>query len=354
MQENYLKRIHFLRLEMKKKKLSAFLISDSRNLRYLCGFTGTNGRLFITNKRCVLITDARYFETAEKIGISYYDQSKGLKKLFNSYSSIAFESDDLSVKAFNAYKKAFPKIKWKGVSGILESLRRFKDEEDIKNIKKAVSISLKTLEEMKTYFRPGLSEDEAEWKLFNIAHKYGADGFSFPPIITFGTDTADIHHQKAKRKLRVGESILIDFGVLYNGYTSDMTRMFFQKKLSSFEQKIYSTVLLANQTVIQSIRFGMSFSDLDKIARDVIEKAGFLDYFPHSTGHGVGLNIHELPNVSENSNDFVQAGMVFTVEPGIYIPKKFGVRIEDMVYIKSNGSVEILTKYKKDEKDCFV
>lgn len=336
-------RVRKLQKLLKDKKLGTLLVSDRNNVRYLCGFVGTNGKLLVTPAKHVLITDARYFETARKAGVSYYDQSKGIKKLIGRYKVIGFEAENFTVSRLQKYKKVVPGVKFKPTTGLVESLRIIKDESEIKIIRKAVKIACKSLDELKKKLKPGMTEDDIEWELVKIVRKNGTDGFSFPPIITFGKDTADIHHQKGDRKLKKGDMILIDFGIVYHGYITDMTRVFFQRKPTPFEQKIYTTVLEANHAAIKAIKVGMKFSDLDKVARKVIEKAGFGKYFTHSTGHGTGLEVHEAPHVSSKSKERVQSGMVFTIEPGIYVPGKGGVRIEDMVYIKPNGKVEVLT-----------
>ncbi len=342
-------RVKKLQKLVKDKKLSALLVSDRNNVRYLTGFVGTNGKLLVTPAKHVLITDARYFETARKAGVPYYDQSKGIKKLMGRYKTVAFEAENFTVARLQKYEKLVPGVKFKPTTGLVESLRIIKDEKEMKIIRKAVRIACKSLEEFERGVKEGVTEDELEWKLLEIFRKNGAERFSFPPIITFGKDTADIHHQKqAGNKLKKGEMLLIDSGLTYQGYITDMTRVFFQRKPTDFEQKIYTTVLAANQAAIKAVKVGMTFADLDKVARGAIEKAGFGQYFTHSLGHGTGLEVHEAPSVSAHSKEKIQPGMVFTIEPGIYVPGKGGVRIEDMVYIKPNGKAEVLTTCKRD------
>ncbi|MBU0706590.1 Xaa-Pro peptidase family protein [Patescibacteria group bacterium] len=341
-------RIKKLQKLIKAQKLGALLVSDRHNVRYLSGFVGTNGKLLVTPAKHVLITDARYFETARKAGVPYYDQERGLKKLMSRFKTIGFEAENFTVARLKKYKKALPGVKFKPTTGLVESLRKIKDEAEIRIIKKAVKIACKSLRELAGKLKPGVTEDELEWELLKIARTNGADGFSFPPIITFGKDTADIHHQKGESKLKKGEMVLVDFGLVYKGYITDMTRVFFQRKPTPFEQKIYSTVLAANRAAIKAIKVGMRCAALDKAARDVIEKSGFGKYFTHSTGHGTGLEVHEAPRVSHKSKDRIRSGMVFTIEPGIYVPGKAGVRIEDMIYVNSEGKAEVLTKFAKN------
>lgn len=341
-------RIKKLQKLLKSRKLSAFLVSDRNNVRYLTGFVGTNGKLLVTPTKHVLITDARYFETARKVKVPYYDQSKGIKKLMSRYKVIGFEEENFTVARLKKYKKLVLGVRLKPISGLMESLRVIKDEGEIKIIRKAVKIACKSLDEMRKKLKPGLTEDDIEWELHSIIRKNGADGFSFPPIITFGKETADVHSQKGTAKLKKGEMVLIDFGITLQGYITDMTRVFFQRKPTPFEQKIYTTVLEANQAAIKAIKVGMKFADLDRVARKVIEKAGFDNYFTHATGHGTGLEVHEAPVIAAKSKERIEPGMVFTIEPGIYMPGKGGVRIEDMVYVKPNEKVEVLTTCRKD------
>lgn len=341
------KRIKNLQKLIRREKLSALLVSNPFNVRYLCGFVGTNGRLLVTPDNHVLITDARYFETARKAEVPCYDQSKGLKGLMGELKAIGFEADDFTVARLKAYKKALSGVKFKETSGLVESLRIIKDESEMKIIRKAVKIACMSLNELQKKLKPGMTEGDIEWALLSIARKNGADGFSFPPIITFGKDTADIHAQRGTAKWKKDEMILIDSGIIYQGYITDMTRVFFQRKPTDFEQKIYTTVLAANQAAIKAVKKGMKFSDLDKVARDVIGKAGYGKYFTHSTGHGTGLEVHEAPTLSVHSKETVKPGMVFTIEPGIYVPGRGGVRIEDMVYLSDGGATEVLTSCRK-------
>ncbi len=346
-------RIQALQKQLKAKKLSALLVTNPFNIRYLCGFVGTNGSLLVTPTKHTLITDARYFVTAKKAKVPYYDQAKGLKGLMGKLKTVGFEEADMTVARLRAYKKALPGSKWQATAGVVEGLRLIKDASEIRLIKKAAKIACESLGQLEKKLKPGLSEDDIEWELLKIARSLGADGFSFPPIITFGKDTADIHHQKGSNKLKAGEMVLIDFGIVYQGYITDMTRVFFLGKALSFraesrnEQKFYSIVLEANQKAIAAVKVGATFSEVDKVARDVIEKAGYGKYFTHSTGHGTGLEVHEAPTVSARSKTRIQPGMVFTIEPGIYIDGQGGVRIEDMVHVNEKGGVEVLTNYRK-------
>lgn len=342
-----MKRIQKIQNALKERKLSAALITNPHNVRYLCRYVGTNGRLFITPKKAVLITDFRYLRSARKQiprVVEIYEQKNGLKKLMGRYGAIGFEEKHMTQAEFKAYKKALSGVLLRPISGMVESFRMIKTAEEIKRLRKACRITDSVFKKFSKTVKVGQSEDEMEWNLLKIARQLGAEGFSFPPIICFGKNTADVHHIKEPNKLKKGEPVLLDMGIEYQGYMTDMTRMIFPKGIKN---KIYPIVLEANLAAIKAIRVGMTCSEVDKVARDLIKKAGYGKHFGHSTGHGVGLEVHEAPTVSEKSGDIIQPGMVFTIEPGIYLDHLGGVRIEDMVYVNEKGQVEVLTKSPK-------
>ena len=342
-----MKRIQKIQNQLRKNKLSAVLISKPENVRYLCGFTGTNGRLLITPKKTVFITDFRYLRSARKQipkKIPIHNQKEGLKKLMGRFKILGIEDEHMTHARYLDYKKKLKGVRLKPISGMVEEMRMIKDKDEIQIMKKAVKMADLAFEKFIKTIKAGQSEDEMEWNLLQIIRKLGADGFSFSPIICFGRDTADVHHLKSPTKLKKGQSILIDFGIKYQGYMTDMTRVFFTKKPTDVEQKLYSIVLKANQAAIKTIQVGKKLSEIDKAAREIIEKAGYGPNFGHGTGHGVGLEVHEDPKVSEESDTVIQPGMVFTIEPGIYLDKLGGVRIEDMAYVNEKGKVEVLTK----------
>lgn len=341
-------RLKQIQQRIKKSKTGAILISRPENIRYLCGFIGTNGQLLISPKKVWLITDFRYFRSAKKQihpSIEIFDQSKGIGQLLNRYKRVGVEEAHLTHSVYLRLKKLLKGTKLISISGWVEEMRMIKSKGEIKIIKKAIKTANHIFESFVKTIRAGQSEDEMEWQLLCEARKRGvSEGFSFPPIIAFGKDTADVHHVKGRSKLKRGQSILIDFGIVYEGYMTDMTRVLFTQPPSEIEQKIYSIVLEANQKAIQSIQVGKKCSEIDRVARQIIEDAGYGEYFGHSTGHGVGIEIHESPSLSSHSSIVIQPGMVITVEPGIYTPHHGGVRIEDMVYINEKGRAEVLTQ----------
>jgi Xaa-Pro aminopeptidase len=350
-------RIQKIQKELRRRTLSAALISKPENVRYLCGYVGSNGRLLVTPTKAILITDFRYLRAArrqipKKVGL--FDQKKGaeLKRLLGKLRLLGVEEGSITHSHYLAYRKLLPKTKLKDVSGLVEELRCIKDESEMKILRQAVSIANRAFEKLAKTIRVGDSEDDLEWRLLRFAHELGADGFSFPPIIAFGKNTADVHHAKEPNRLKEGENVLIDMGIVYQGYMTDMTRVLSARttegvKTFSRLREIYDIVLRANQAAIRAIKVGMKASDIDRVARGIIEKAGYGPNFGHALGHGVGLEVHEMPNVSEKSEIVIKPGMVFTIEPGIYLDDFGGVRIEDMVYVDEKGKVEVLTTPSK-------
>lgn len=281
--------------------------------------------------------------------VGIFDQKKGkeLKKALGRFGTLGLEDSHITHAHHLATRKLLKKTKLKDVSGLVEGLRMIKSDEEIKIIRRAVGIANQAFERLAKSIRVGDSEDDLEWRLLSYARELGADGFSFPPIIAFGKNTADVHHHKEPNRLKKGEHILIDMGIQYQGYMTDMTRVLFTREPTKIEQKIYSTVLKANVAALQAIKIGKKASDIDRVARGIIEKAGYGPHFGHALGHGVGLEVHEAPNISEKSEAVIRSGMLFTVEPGIYVEGVGGVRIEDMVYVTQKGKVEVLTKPSK-------
>ncbi|MFH1012352.1 MAG: Xaa-Pro peptidase family protein [Candidatus Peregrinibacteria bacterium] len=345
-----MERIRKLQGVLRQKGLGAFLVTHPYNVRYLCSFAGTNGALLVTAEKAVLMTDFRYLRSARKQvpkGVSIFNQKQGISKLLGRLKVLGFEEHHMTYARVSSLKKQLPSVRLKPTGGLVEELRMIKEESEVKLIRKACRMTDECLRRLVGKIKFGVSEDELTWELLKIARELGADGFSFPPIICFGKNTADVHHVKEPNKLKRGESVLIDFGIEYKGYATDMTRVFYTRKPTSVEQKLYSTVWEANQAAIAAIAVGKKASEVDQAARDVIKKARYGRYFGHSTGHGVGLEVHEAPTVGAKGEALIAPGMVFTIEPGIYLNRLGGVRIEDMVYVNPQGKVEVLTTFPK-------
>lgn len=234
-----------------------------------------------------------------------------------------------------------------------DNKRIIKKPAELKNIEKAQRITEKIFRVLKAQLKYGITEHGIARSVRTLAHEFGADGLSFPPIIAIAENSTSPHHRITNRKLKRGDMILIDIGTKYAGYNSDMTRIIFTKPPTTEQTKIYNLVLRAQAAAIKNLRPGIAGNAADELARNIIRKAGYEKNFKHSLGHGVGLNIHELPRLSKKYKKRIPAGAVVTVEPGIYLPGKFGVRIEDMVVIGKNG-VRNLTRSPKSLKSCVV
>jgi Xaa-Pro aminopeptidase len=315
------------------------LITHLTNIRYLTGFTGSSGFLLVGKSKNYFFTDFRYQKIAEKLSKSKTrlpfefvlmdkDFRETLNKCTSRVKTIEFESAHLSVDQLKSWKKRFKGKKLVPAKSITETKRLQKDKNEIRYMKQSQKINEQTLTEIKKLLKPGLTEQEIAWKIKVIGHDFGAEDISFEPIVAFGANSAVPHHQNTRKKLKKSDIVLIDMGMKYKGYCSDMTRTFLPKKPSALQVEVYQKVLDAQKAAIKAVKSGVKVAKLDQIARDSMGE--FAEYFGHSLGHGIGLDVHESPGVSTRSKEVLKENMVVTMEPGIYLPGKFGVRIEDM------------------------
>lgn len=347
----------------------AKLITNKTNIHYLSNFTGSSGFMLITDKSKYLFTDSRYILRAKntiKKGIKIIDTTrmwrnkKELQKNWqdilkkHKVTTLGVEEADLTVSRYKNFKKISPKVTLINISGELEEIRSIKTTKEIKLLEKAQEINEQVFLEVeklikkhsKILNRKKLSEKDVAWFMREQANKFGADEFSFDPIIGFGSNSAIVHHSPTDRILKRGDIVLIDMGMKYQGYCSDMTRMIFTKKPTKKQKEIYNLVLKAQNNAIENIKAGMTGQQADALARQIIEEAGYGEYYSHAGGHGVGLDIHETPSLSANFTEPLKKNQVITIEPGIYIPGEFGVRIEDMLLVQKTGNRN-LTKTRK-------
>ena len=266
---------------------------------------------------------------------------------------IGIEGKYMTLKFLKQLKRLSRKVKLIDVKDGLDKKRMVKRPHELNNIKHAQSITEKVFEALKKELKKGITEKEIAWRIEVLAHKFGADGMAFHPIVATTKNSACPHHKNSSKRLRKGDILLIDMGVKYNGYCSDMTRMIFTAEPTKEQKKIYELVLEAQENAIKNLRAGITGKAVDKFARGVIKKAGVEKKFSHSLGHGVGLDIHELPNLSQKYKEKIPEGSVVTIEPGVYLEGKFGVRIEDMVLVGKN-SVTNLTKTPKSIQKCII
>jgi Xaa-Pro aminopeptidase len=329
------------------------LITHLTNIRYLIGFTGTYGFMLL-GKKNYFFTDFRYRGFAEelqrsktRIPFKFIELNKDFEQTFKKLAgrSLEFEADHLTIQELQGWKKRFKGISFKALKKTIEDRRLIKDAEEIKNLKKSQQINEETLKRLQKLFKPGVTELELAWQVKVIGHELGAEDISFEPIIAFGAHSATPHHQNSNTKLKAGDVVLVDMGMKYKGYCSDMTRTFFTKKPTAEQEDVYFKVLTAQEDAIKALKAGVKCAKLDEISRKSMG-ADAAAHFGHSLGHGIGLDVHEAPNLSSRSKDTLKENMIVTVEPGIYLPGRFGVRIEDMGRVTKTG-YENFTKAEK-------
>lgn len=335
------------------KNVDGALIVSPESRRYFTGFNASDGFLFITKSGSVFLTDSRYIEAAkDKIICCEVEEQKGklmdYAKRFNC-KVLAVEADRLTVTQLKNLRKALHGIKLTTVATdkIIDSFRAVKNEAEIENICRAQRIAEAAFDHILGFIKVGVTEKEVALELDHYMLSHGADGLSFETIAISGANTSKPHGVPTDKKIEHGDFVTMDYGAVVNGYHSDMTRTVAVGAASDEQKKIYKIVFEAQLAVLRVLKNGVKCSDADKAARDVITEAGYGEYFRHSTGHGVGIEIHEKPFVSPKSTATLCSGNVVTDEPGIYIPGKFGVRIEDMALITENGCKN-LTKAPKE------
>jgi Xaa-Pro aminopeptidase/Xaa-Pro dipeptidase len=335
--------------------VEALYITTPENRYYLSGFTGTSGALLLCRNHSYLITDFRYTSqaTQECPGIKVIeapgDGIEALSELCRKdhISQLGCEGDNLTYNQFLNLQQVLNGIELKPVNGVVEGLRQHKDMYELRCIEDAVSIADRAFDRITAIIRPGVSEVEIALELEFLIRRMGADGIGFATIVASGSRSALPHGVASAKLIEVGDLVTLDFGAVYRGYHSDITRTVVVGQVKPRQEDIYNIVLEAQQCAIAAVKAGVKASEVDRAARDIIKKNGFGDYFGHGTGHGLGLNIHESPRLSPKDDTVLQAGMSVTVEPGIYLPDWGGVRIEDTVLVEKDGC-RVLTRSPKD------
>ena len=347
------KRVQAFLDKMQEKELDGIIINNLKNVYYLTGFWGSNGTIFISRDRQILVTDARYIIAAkqEVTGFEIFadrDELAAIAKIAKDMglSRIGFE-DEISVSYYHRMQTAFEGLELVPQTQFVEALRMIKDETEIETIRKACSISVQAFHDALEFIKPGKTEIEIANFLDFRMRELGAAGLSFDTILASGINSSKPHAHPMHKPVELGEAITMDFGCLYEHYVSDMTRTIYLGHVSDEQAEIYNTVLKANQALIDQAKAGLGFRDFDKIPRDIIVEAGYGEYFTHGIGHGIGLDIHEEPYFSQTSTEVIKSSMVLTDEPGIYIEGKYGVRIEDDILITDKGC-ELLTLAPKE------
>ena len=344
--------------------IDALLITNPTNIRYLTGFVGAapeerEAYILLTPNQTFLFTNALYLEQAKKTNATVVEISREnsfAKKLAEILTGpgpvkrLGFEENDLTVAEYKKLKTELKGVTLVATQGRVEELRILKREDEIKNIRRAAKLTDQCFDVILSKIKPGVTEGEIAWEIEAFIRARGAQ-LAFSPIVAFGINSSQPHYQPAESyKLKADSLVLIDFGIKVNGYCSDMTRMVFVGKPKDEWKRAYETVLEAQQAALnyfhlEGVKAHLPGGKADLIARDVIEKAGFPAY-PHSLGHGVGLDIHEAPRLTINKDVILKPGMVVTVEPAIYKEGSYGVRIEDLVLLKKDG-IEVFTNTPK-------
>ena len=339
-------RIKKLQAQFPSRSIDAFLVSKEANIRYLTEFPASESWLLVTRSKTFYITDARYSLEAKEglrgIEVKKY-QSSMAETIFDlvkiwGVKSLAVEDHHLTVAQFKSLKKHCPKtVKLIGTSLIIDKIREVKEEKEIRQIEKALSIHKDALDYLKTIVKPKITEFEILLKLENFVRSKGA-GFSFSPIIASGPNSCYPHAKVTHRRLRNHEPVLIDTGMDLNGYKSDLTRIFYLGTIRPLVAHVREKVWEAQQLAIKNIKPGAAVKTIDALARNLLTKYKLDQYFTHALGHGVGLEIHESPRLSQKDPSILQEGMVVTVEPAVYIPRQFGIRLEEMVLVTKKGN----------------
>ncbi len=358
---NTIARIERLRGALGENEIDAMLVSSPENRRYLSGFTGSAGYLLISEAAQVLVTDFRYTEQAEGQAPGYKVERmtagqgwKWLPELAHGagISRVGFEASDVTVATHSAFKEAISEHEESTgpdlveTSELVDKMRAVKDRDELEILAKAVEVTDRAFEEVSATVEPGVTEGEIAWELEKSMREQGAEGLAFETIVAAGPNGALPHHLADETPLQEGQAVVIDMGAKYDGYCADLTRTIVVGEPDDKFAEVYNKVLEAQIEAEQRVRPGMTGQEVDAISRDIIAEAGYGDNFGHSLGHGVGLAVHEYPRVGPTGEDAIEDGMVFTVEPGIYLSGWGGVRIEDIV-VMENGRARVLSRAPK-------
>ena len=352
---NYIKRIEKLKQKINKMGLDGIYITNLTNVRYLTGFTGSAGSLLILTEEQYFFSDTRYDEQSKKqvthckvhmINNGYEKTIKSLN-ILRKDMKIGFESSHMTVFGFNRLKSELSNIIWIETAEIVELISATKDKNEINSLKTAIEITDYVFKQIIPELKVGAKEIDIAAKISYLFKMNGAEGDSYDPIIASGWHGALPHARPSKKKFESGDFVVMDFGALYDGYHADMTRTIVIGKATTKHKEIYNIVLESQLAGIKGTKAGTTGYQADKLCRDVIEKAGYGKEFCHSTGHGIGLEVHTHPRLSSFNKEPLLENYVVTIEPGIYIPGWGGVRIEDDCLIRKNDCLPLNSSTKE-------
>ncbi len=333
--------------------VDALLVTRLLHTRYLTGFTGSNGQVLVRPDSALFLTDGRYTEQSrrEVPDLERFTYLNPLREELPAHLSgvhrLGFEADEMTVAARDRLAAALGDVELVATTDVVETLRAVKDDDERAAIRRAQAITDRAFDGILERFAVGVSEQQVARQLETLMMDEGAEGLAFDSIVAFGENAAEPHHEPTRRLLEEGDVIKLDFGARSDGYHADMTRTIAFGAPAGELQKIHAVVRASQQAGIDAVRAGVTGTAVDAVSRDVIDAAGYGEYFVHSLGHGVGLEIHEAPSLGRKQDDLLPAGAVVTVEPGIYIPGLGGVRIEDMVEVNDDGCVVVGTSSRE-------
>jgi len=357
---NFIARQNKLREHLATTRFDGFLVSHLPNIRYLCGFSGSAGLLLVEQTGSLFVTDVRY-------DVQAHEEVKGAKIVIARKSALAaladlllkrrkrsrgwaigIEAEHFTVSEKKRLAELIPVgIRLKDAPAVIERFRMVKDDDELAYTRSAVSLGAKIFDRALEVLRPGIKEVEVAAEMELEARRNGADAMSFDTIIASGARSALPHGRASTQPIPSRAFVVCDFGVILSGYCSDQTRTVWVGKVGDDARQAYEAVRDAQQAAVEAVRPGVAVGEVDAAARKVLKRAGLGRYFTHSTGHGVGLEIHETPRIAGGQTELLQPGMVITIEPGVYFPGKWGVRIEDMVAVTAGGC-EVLTPTGKE------
>lgn len=359
---NYHGRQTGLQTALGQNRLDALLVTHLPNLRYLCGFTGSAGVLLVTETSRAFFSDGRYAiqARAEVRGARVVISRKSLLVAVSEWiashrrelpggkrPALGIESEHLTVAECRRLAALAPSVRLRPARPLVEQARMVKEAEEIERIREAAVLGASLFQTALGAIRPGVKETEVAGRMEYAARKAGAEGMSFPTIIASGERSALPHGRASGGAVPADGFVVCDFGVILAGYCSDRTRTVYVGRPSREARRVYESVREAQQAGLESVRPGRSVGEVDSAARKLLQKQGLAKYFTHSTGHGVGLEIHEAPRIAAGQTDLLKPGMVITVEPGVYVPGQWGVRIEDLAVVTEQGC-EVLAPAGKD------
>ncbi len=344
-----------LRESFSSLKIDGMIITHLPHVRLITGFSGSNALLAVTRRKSLLLTDSRYelqahreVENARVLVVNDGDFPRMLKKRswFSRCRTVGFDGDRTSYHMATVLRGTVKPARLKPLSRACDPLAERKDQAAIRAITKAAAIADRVFHRLLSVIAPGMTERQVAAEVSYFLRQEGADGDAFEPIVVSGPNSALVHGMPSNRRLRAGDAVLLDFGARYRGYHSDISRTVFMGKIKPTLRAMYDAVLEAQETAIAAVAPGVRARAIYDLAHDVLKRQGFAEYFKHGLGHGLGLEVHEFPRLSHDSPDTLDAGMVFTIEPGVYIPRIGGVRIEDDILVTAKGR-RVLTKALK-------